>query len=92
VAYTVKNNESRCSAPPCPTYVAISLNDPSAKPIPIHVIDFQDVDIPQPKREEYMSKADTSPEGLKVEAVPQRQQNADPGGDATVLRVKKVLE
>ena len=36
--------------------------------------------------------ADESPSGLKVEAVLETKLKAGPAGDATVLRVKKVVQ
>lgn len=92
VAYIVKNSGIRCFAPPCPTHVATPVNDPSAEPIQIHEIDFQDLNPSEDQREQHMRKADETPEGLKVEAVLEKQANAGPAGDATVLRVKKVLQ
>jgi hypothetical protein len=92
VVYTVRNSGIRCIAPPCPTHVAVPVNDPNAEGIQIHEIDFQDMNPTEEKREEYMGKADTAPEGLKVEAVLEKKLNAGPAGDATVLRVKKVLQ
>jgi len=91
VAYTVKNSGIRCFAPPCPTHVATLVNDPSAEPIQIHEIDFQDLNPSEDQREQLMRKADETPEGLKVEAVLEKKLKAGPAGDATVLRVKKVL-
>jgi hypothetical protein len=90
--YTVKNSGIRCFAPPCPTHVATPVNNPSAEPIQIHDIDFQDLNPSDDQREQLMRKADENPEGLKVEAVLEKKANAGPAGDATVLRVKKVLQ
>jgi hypothetical protein len=92
VAYAVRNSGIRCIAPPCPTHLAVPVNDPNAEAIQIHEIDFQDMNPTEEKREEYMGKADTAPEGLKVEALVEKKLNAGPAGDATVLRVKKVLQ
>jgi hypothetical protein len=92
VAYTVKNSGIRCFAPPCPTHLAVPVSKPDAEAIQIHEIDFQDVNPSEEKREEYRRKADESPEGLKVEAVLETKLKAGPAGDATVLRVKKVLQ
>jgi hypothetical protein len=92
VAYTVKNSGIRCFAPPCPTHVATPVNDPNAEPVQIHEIDFQDLNPSEDQRAQLQRKADESPEGLKVEAVLEKKPNAGPAGDATVLRVKKVLQ
>jgi hypothetical protein len=92
VVYTVKNSGIRCFAPPCPTHVATLVNDPNAEPIQIHEIDFQDLNPSEDQREQLQRKADENPEGLKVEAVLEKKANAGPAGDATVLRVKKVLQ
>jgi hypothetical protein len=92
VAYTVKNSGIRCFAPPCPTHVATPVNNPSAEPIQIHEIDFQDLNPSEDQREQLQRKADETPEGLKVEAVLEKNANAGPAGEATVLRVKKVLQ
>jgi hypothetical protein len=91
VAYVVKNSGIRCIAAPCPTHIAKPLNDPNAEGIQIHQIDFQDINPSDEQREQLMSKADESPDGLKVEAVLEKKLKAGPAGDATVLRVKKVL-
>lgn len=92
VAYVVKNSGIRCIAPPCPTYIARPANDPSAEGIQIHELDFQDISPTEEKRAELTNVADTSPDGLKVEAVLEKKLKAGPAGDATVLRVKKVLQ
>jgi hypothetical protein len=92
VAYTVKNSGIRCIAPPCPTHLAVPVSNPEADAIQIHEIDFQDLNASEEQRTELMRKADETPEGLKVEAVLVKQPNAGPSGDATVLRVKKVLQ
>jgi hypothetical protein len=92
VAYTVKNSGIRCIAPPCPSHLAVPVNNPTADAIQIHEIDFQDLNPSEEQREELMRRADETPEGLKVEAVLVKQPNAGPAGDATVLRVKKVLQ
>ncbi len=91
-AYTVKNSGIRCIAPPCPTHLAVPVSNPNADPIQIHEIDFQDLNPSEAQREELQRKADETPEGLKVEAVLEKKPNAGPAGDATVLRVKKVLQ
>jgi hypothetical protein len=92
VAYTVKNSGIRCIAPPCPTHMAVPVSNPDADAIHIHEIDFQDLNASEDQRMEFMRRADETPEGLKVEAVLVKQPNAGPAGDATVLRVKKVLQ
>jgi hypothetical protein len=91
-AYTVRNSGIRCFAPPCPTHLAVPVSNPDAEAIQIHEIDFQDVNPSEDQRVEFMRKADETPEGLKVEAVLEKMPNAGPAGDATVLRVKKVLQ
>jgi hypothetical protein len=91
-AYIVKNSGIRCIAPPCPTHLATPVSNPEADAIQIHEIDFQDLNASEEQRMELMRKADETPEGLKVEAVLVKQPNAGPSGDATVLRVKKVLQ
>ncbi|WP_407737392.1 DUF6748 domain-containing protein [Hyalangium sp.] len=91
VAYVVKNSGIRCIAAPCPTHIARPVNDPNAEGIQIHQIDFQDINPSDDKRAELMNQADGTPEGLKVEAVLEKKLKAGPAGDATVLRVKKVL-
>lgn len=91
VAYVVKNSGIRCIAPPCPVYIARPVNDPNAEGIKIHELNFQDINPTDDKRMELTSQADTSPDGLKVEAVLEKRLKAGPAGDATVLRVKKVL-
>jgi hypothetical protein len=92
VAYVVRNSGIRCIAPPCPTHLAVPVSNPNAEPIQIHEIDFGALGLTQDKMEEAMRKADESPDGLKVEALIEKQANAGPAGDATVLRVKKVLQ
>lgn len=92
VAYTVRNSGIRCIAPPCPTHLAVPVSNPDADAIQIHEIDFQDIQPSEEQRVELMRKADETPEGLKVEAVLVKQPEAGPAGDATVLRVKKVLQ
>lgn len=92
VAYVVKNSGIRCIAAPCPTHIARPVNDPNAEGIKIHQIDFQDVNVTEDKRADLMNQADTSPDGLKVEAVLEKKLKAGPAGDATVLRVKKILQ
>ncbi|WP_224247672.1 DUF6748 domain-containing protein [Hyalangium gracile] len=91
-AYVVKNSGIRCIAPPCPTHIATPVGVANAEGIQIHEIDFQDINPSQEKREELMNVADTSPDGLKVEAVLEKKLKAGPAGDATVLRVKKVVQ
>jgi hypothetical protein len=92
VAYTVKNSGIRCIAPPCPTHLAVPVSNPNADAIQIHEIDFEELGLAEDKREEAMRKADESPEGLKVEAVLETKLKAGPAGDATVLKVKRVLQ
>jgi len=92
VGYVVRNSGIRCIAPPCPTHLAQPIATPGADPIHIHEIDFDLLNPSQEKREEFMRKADESPDGLKVEAVIEKQPNAGPAGEATVLRVRKVLQ
>lgn len=92
VVYTVRNSGIRCIAPPCPTHLAVPVSNPNADAIQIHEIDFEALGLTQEKMEEHMRKADESPEGLKVEAVLDKHEKAGPAGDATVLRVKKVLQ
>ena len=91
VAYVVKNSGIRCIAPPCPVYIARPVNDPNAEGIQIHELNFQDINPTEDKRAELVNQADTAPDGLKVEAVLEKRLKAGPAGDATVLRVKKVL-
>lgn len=92
VIYIVKNSGIRCIAAPCPTHIAKPADKPDAEGIQIHELDFQDLNPSEEKREELRRKADESPEGLKVEAVLEKKLKAGPAGDATVLRVKKVLQ
>ncbi len=92
VAYVVRNSGIRCIAPPCPTHLAVPVSNPSAEAIQIHEIDFGAVGLTQDKMEEAMRKADESPDGLKVEASIEKHEKAGPAGDATVLRVKKLLQ
>ena len=92
VTYIVKNSGIRCIAAPCPTHIARNVNDPGADGIQIHEIDFQDINPSDDQRAQFMEKADGTPEGLKVEAVLEKKLKAGPAGDATVLRVKKVLQ
>ncbi len=92
VTYVVKNSGIRCIAPPCPTHIAKPVNDANAEGIKIHEIDFQDLNPSEEKRTELMRVADESPDGLKVEAVLETKLKAGPAGDATVLRVKKVVQ
>jgi hypothetical protein len=90
--YTVRNSGIRCIAPPCPTHLAQPASNPDGDAIQIHEIDFQDINPSEAQRTELMRKADEEPQGLKVEAVLVTQPKAGPAGDATVLRVKKVLQ
>lgn len=90
-AYVVRNSGIRCIAPPCPTHLAQPVANPGADAIQIHEIDFGALGLTQDKLDEFMRKVDETPEGLKVEALIDKQPNAGPAGDATVLRVKKVL-
>jgi hypothetical protein len=90
VTYMVRNSGIRCIAPPCPTHLAVPVSNPNAEGIQIHEIDFGALNLQQDKLEEFMRKADESPEGLKVDAVLDKNPNAGPAGEATVLRVKKV--
>jgi hypothetical protein len=92
VAYVVKNSGIRCIAPPCPTHIAKPVNDPNAEGIQIHEIDFEALGLAEDKREEAMRRADESAEGLKVEALLETRLKAGPAGDATVLKVKKLLQ
>ena len=91
-AYVIRNSGIRCIAPPCPTHLAQPVANPGGDAIQIHEIDFGALGLTQDKMEEFMRRADESPEGLKVEALIDKQLNAGPAGDATVLRVKKVLQ
>jgi hypothetical protein len=90
-AYIVRNSGIRCIAPPCPSYLAQPVAQPDVDAIQIHEIDFSALNASEEQRAEFMHKADGTPEGLRVEAVLDKQLNAGPAGDATVLRVKKVL-
>ncbi|MDY7230214.1 DUF6748 domain-containing protein [Hyalangium rubrum] len=92
VAYVVRNSGIRCIAPPCATHLAVPVANPSADAIQIHEIDLSALNPSQERQEELMRTADESPDGLKVEAVLDKQLKAGPAGDATVLRVKKVLQ
>ncbi len=92
VTYTVRNSGVRCIAAPCPTHRAQPVSPPDAEEILIHEIDFQDINPSEEQRTALMEKADGTPEGLKVEAVLVTKPKAGPAGDATVLRVKKVLQ
>jgi hypothetical protein len=92
VAYMVRNSGIRCIAPPCPTHLAVPVSNPNADAIQIHELDFEALNPSQEKREEFMRKADESPDGLRVEAVIEKKANAGPAGEATILRVKKVLQ
>jgi len=92
MTYTVRNSGIRCIAPPCPTHLAQPANNPDGDAIQIHEIDFQDLNPSEAQRTEFMRQADENPTGLKVEAVLETKPKAGPAGDATVLRVKKVLQ
>jgi hypothetical protein len=92
VTYTVRNSGVRCFAAPCPTHKAKPSSPPDAEEILIHEIDFQDLNPSEEQRTELQRKADENPDGLKVEAVLVVKPKAGPAGDATVLRVKKVLQ
>ncbi|HEX8700655.1 MAG TPA: DUF6748 domain-containing protein [Myxococcaceae bacterium] len=92
VAYVVRNSGIQCIAPPCPTHLAVPVANPGAEAIQIHEIDFGAVGLTQEKMDEAMRKADQTPDGLRVEATIDKQANAGPAGEATVLRVKKLLQ
>lgn len=90
VVYLVRNSGIRCIAPPCPTHLAVPADKPDTDAIQIHEVDLSEVATTPEQSEQLMAKLDEGP-GVKVEAILTQQKNAGPAGDATVLRVKRVV-
>ncbi len=90
-AYVVRDSGVRCFTTPCPSYTAMPVNDPGGDAIQIHELEFGDMNLTQDKVEGYMLQASQGA-GLKVEATLEVKPKAGPAGDATVLRVKQVLQ
>ncbi|MDC0712408.1 hypothetical protein POL68_28350 [Stigmatella sp. ncwal1] len=89
--YLVRDSGIRCFAPPCPSFLAVPAGKSDKEGIQIHEVDFSAVVATQEKKDDLMSAAG-SKSGLKVEAVISRLKNAGPGGDASVLNVRRVFE
>jgi hypothetical protein len=89
--FFVKASGVRCIAAPCPTFTAARPDKPGEDEMLVHELDLSALNVGEEKREELRQATERAP-GLKVEAIVDVQRDAGPAGDATVLRVMRVLE
>ncbi len=89
--FFVKASGIRCIAAPCPTFTAARPDKPGEDELMVHELDLSALNVGEQKREELRLATERAP-GLKVEAIVDIQPNAGPAGDATVLRVTRVIE
>lgn len=89
--FFVKNSGVRCITHPCPTFVVTRPDRPGAEPLQVHELDLSALNVDDEKRNQ-LELATFHEPGLKVEATLDTVRNAGPAGDATVLRVSKLVE
>ena len=89
--FFVKASGIRCIAAPCPTFTASRPDKPGEDELMVHELDLSALNVGEEKREE-LRLATERPPGLKVEATVDIRPKAGPAGDATVLRVTRVIE
>ncbi|QRK10660.1 hypothetical protein JQX13_11620 [Archangium violaceum] len=92
VVYLVKDSGVRCITAPCPSYIATPVDQPGAEGIQITDVDLSALGLPEDRRATLLESVQGRGAGLKVEATVDTVPKAGPGGAATVLRVKKVVE
>lgn len=90
--YVVKDSGVRCITAPCPSYIATRVDQPDAEGIQITDVDLSALGLPEERRATLLETVHGRGAGLKVEATVETVAKAGPGGAATVLRVKKVVE
>ncbi|WNG32579.1 hypothetical protein F0U61_02365 [Archangium violaceum] len=90
--YFVKDSGVRCITAPCPSYIATPVGQPDAEAIQITDVDLSALNLPEDRRSTLLEAVHGRGAGLKVEATVDTVAKAGPGGTATVLRVKKVVE
>ncbi|QRN96965.1 hypothetical protein JRI60_49735 [Archangium violaceum] len=91
VVYIVKDSGVRCMAAPCPTFIATRADRPNEDGLQITDVDLAALGF-NAERSASLMEATHTPTGLKVEATVVTVPKAGPAGDATVLRVTRVIE
>jgi hypothetical protein len=89
--FFVKNSGVRCITHPCPTFLVTRPDRPGQDALQVHELDMSALNVDDEKRNQ-LELATFHEPGLKVEATLDTVRNAGPAGDATVLRVRKVVE
>ncbi|WP_257460383.1 DUF6748 domain-containing protein [Archangium lipolyticum] len=91
VVYIVKDSGVRCMAAPCPSFIATRPDRPNEDGLQVTDVDLAPLGLAEERRANIL-EATHSPTGLKVEATVVTVPKAGPAGDATVLRVTRVVE
>ncbi|MCY1073174.1 DUF6748 domain-containing protein [Archangium lansingense] len=89
--YFIRDSGVRCMTTPCPYFVATRPDRPGDEPLMVHEVDMAALNLTDEKRNMVMEATHGSV-GLKVEATLDTIPKAGPAGDATVLRVRRVVE
>jgi hypothetical protein len=89
--YFVRNSGVRCITTPCPFFLASRPERPDEDALMVHELDLSALAVSEEQRQG-LEHATELEQGLKVEAHVDTVPDAGPGGDATVLRVTRVLE
>jgi hypothetical protein len=91
VVFFVRDSGVRCMAAPCPAYIATRPDRPNEDGLQVTDIDLAALNLADERRTSLLEATHTST-GIKVEATVVIIPKAGPAGDATVLRVTKLVE
>ena len=91
VAYIVKDSGIRCITAPCPVYIALRADQPDEEGLQITDLDLSALALAAEQRSTLLHATQKRGPGLKVEATVSTVPNAGPGGDATILHIRRVL-
>ncbi len=89
--YILRDSGVRCMTTPCPYFIATRPDRPNEEGLKVHEVDTAALGLSDEKRNMVM-EATHGNAGLKVEATVDIIPKAGPAGDATVLRVIRVVE
>jgi hypothetical protein len=88
--YVLKGSGVRCMTTPCPTHLAFFTAPPERDALQIHEVDLSGLGFTEEKQQELMATVDSG-QGVRVKASLSVRPKAGPAGDATVLRVIRLI-
>jgi hypothetical protein len=87
--YEVQLSGVRCIAAPCPTHLARPVNNPGDS-VQVHELDLAGLNLPEERQQALLRRMEQG--SVRVEARVDVRPKAGPAGDATVLKVTKVVD